>query len=594
MSSAQDARKKLRDILAVFLLHYRRGGDSSNSNNRPHHQSDETEPSLAVQSGSEDSKRALKADDNATTMSVSTLLSHLGGGVEVLFAMLTAEPEEHMYQSVLDKIFADDDAGLPILLDVQTHPYLHIGLSHAEESIRVFTIKQLGHALRSTAGVKMLLHSNVYTELLQLLCDEQVSVATASSHLLTALATSQAGADQLFSQDTFDVLRKTVSASQSQSVVKLRIFDLMCKVACTSDGTFAQFSSTPYLSSWLVELAADTSDVLLQMSLLEIVSQLLACKAGFVLLTQPKHMIVAQLSSFLVAPNDGNDHKSDPLISLGITAAFKFVEQLATAAPTYGDDFSWLSSPAWSSLPHALQFAMASEDDTMRAAAVSLVGVLASSVEGMSFLLQESDRMEEEDTKQTESSETRVLLWRLAFMTCDHSEMVKLAALHAISVALGFVDSENNRQPESGAIRMDIDISDTDTLQLHLEGQRRIFACVTGKIASRHESYLSEPFQNVRQAVLRWYFVLANHSFGFQFFATNAGIIEFLLDRKTESTKSGLEWKFKIVKALVHHPLFGQSTLIPDALVKQLQNFLKDGPYTGRISVDPQVALQSS
>jgi 26S proteasome non-ATPase regulatory subunit 5 len=67
-------------------------------------------------------------------------------------------------------------------------------------------------------------------------------------------------------------------------------------------------------------------------------------------------------------------------------------------------------------------------------------------------------------------------------------------------------------------------------------------------------------------------------------------LVEFLLNRRTESSKTGKEWKFTIIQRSIHSE--NAELLLTSRIYTQFLRYIRDGPFY--IDVQPATAVESS
>ncbi len=92
--------------------------------------------------------------------------------------------------------------------------------------------------------------------------------------------------------------------------------------------------------------------------------------------------------------------------------------------------------------------------------------------------------------------------------------------------------------------------------------------------------YLNQPFQELRYAAFRVATSMALHPWGVRALFSSPGFHEFLLNRNTESSKTGLEHKYALVRAVLAcdeaHP---DAALLPTERRQQLRSYQAQGTF---------------
>nr|CAD7589999.1 unnamed protein product [Timema genevievae] len=99
-----------------------------------------------------------------------------------------------------------------------------------------------------------------------------------------------------------------------------------------------------------------------------------------------------------------------------------------------------------------------------------------------------------------------------------------------------------------------------------------------------------QPFPELKLAVLQVLNVLGEQQWGQEYIKGFAGLIEFLLDRSTESTKLCKDAKFEVLRTIVSSPtsesVFGSETIL------RFKNYIREGPVY--VHVETEVAIEGS
>lgn len=116
-------------------------------------------------------------------------------------------------------------------------------------------------------------------------------------------------------------------------------------------------------------------------------------------------------------------------------------------------------------------------------------------------------------------------------------------------------------------------------------------------LIQRLMSSLKVPFMEQRTAIFHLMNALARHVYGVQSLLASPMFVDFLIDRNTETTKQGKEWKYVIAQTLweTTHPKDNNA----DAKVLDTKNqtrilkFLKEGPFFVASEAAVDIATES-
>lgn len=99
--------------------------------------------------------------------------------------------------------------------------------------------------------------------------------------------------------------------------------------------------------------------------------------------------------------------------------------------------------------------------------------------------------------------------------------------------------------------------------------------------------YAQNPFIEIRCAGLSVLQALSEQLWGQQQISQSAGLVEFLMDRKIETSKNSKEIKYEIVKALAD-----SGSVFSEIILEKLQQYVKEGPFY--VHVVTEVAVEGS
>lgn len=388
-------------------------------------------------------------------------------------------------------------------------PFLLGGLTHPVMELRTVTIKHLGALLQFPSGVKHVLSTELYPTVCGLIMQADLSVATEAMDLIDALAHAPAGADRFFQPDIVNLF----TAAPADDITQLRTISVAIRVASTSTASFDMFRQSEHarrLISFLDE-HQQVTDVLVFLNYFELLKQLVTSVVpqGAVFLQSagltPRivRLLVKEVAlEHAQAAVAASDVRVDSGRLFVLAAVLQFIEELAIAAQR-ANEYSWLQTDG---LISSLAALVPHSDDTVAASAIAALSSIGASVPGLAATF---------DTIST-----------FPDLITSMSDLRRLAALHGLARVCETVS----------------DVAASDDQRI------RLCALLDGRVMARMEEYLKEPFEDIRHGVFKLLRALAKHVFGLRFLLARAGLVEFLLDRRTETTKYGLEWKFDLIK----------------------------------------------
>jgi len=97
---------------------------------------------------------------------------------------------------------------------------------------------------------------------------------------------------------------------------------------------------------------------------------------------------------------------------------------------------------------------------------------------------------------------------------------------------------------------------------------------------------VKKPLDEMRFAALHVMSGAVLHSWGLKRLCEKSGVMEFILDRRTEYSKLGHEWKYRIVKRIAANAWFVQSTTFPTTkLHASIVEYVATGPFGSNAEV---------
>lgn len=95
-----------------------------------------------------------------------------------------------------------------------------------------------------------------------------------------------------------------------------------------------------------------------------------------------------------------------------------------------------------------------------------------------------------------------------------------------------------------------------------------------------------QPFADIRQAGLEVLAVLASQLWGQECISTYPGLVEFLLDRNSESFKECKEAKYEVVKRLIE----AEPDIFDADTMQKFKDFVTQGPFY--VDINTEVAVE--
>lgn len=213
-----------------------------------------------------------------------------------------------------------------------------------------------------------------------------------------------------------------------------------------------------------------------------------------------------------------------------------------------------------SQYPEFLQMILAAvdhpQDDTLWGMAVDTVGVLGSTLSGRKAL-------------ELYDSQTKAALKTLGGYIVDSSSELRIRVLCAVAMLLSCKEENDSWEASKS---------------------QEWFNTLHPNILQTLISVLKQPFKDLRTAGLKVLLSMAPWQWAQREMHTQAGFLEYLLDRRTEPDKVGKELKYEVVHAIVAsgtaEGVFGSANYL------KLRQYDREGPFF--YTVETTVALEGS
>ncbi|XP_014672675.1 PREDICTED: 26S proteasome non-ATPase regulatory subunit 5-like [Priapulus caudatus] len=413
----------------------------------------------------------------------------------------------------------------PILMLQRFDDHLLRALSHPSADVRQMLLVQIAHCLSDGSAVQELTRRiDILTKTVQLLADDDVNVTALSKQALLKLAESQNGRNILFSTNTFPHMQAVMKASDT---AKFRVYEVIVRVASFSADGLVQAAQTGALAQLIGEI--ENGDVLLQLNALDLLSDLALTEYGLSFLEQQG---VLKTLAHMLDSIDAN-----LLSTYLLPGLIKFFGNVAHHNPKE-------ICSRHQVFVNVLFTNLESCNLTIQGIAVDTLGVIGSTAEGKLSLDKQGQLIDR-------------ALKILGTIIKDSPSNMRLRAIHSVCTLL--------------------------TLQV---------SCQTDELLALTEAWFSklferplevftriaqQPFVDLHCGSLAVIAAIALQPWGQKAIYNEAGLLEYILDRHTETRKEGRDAKFEVVKTLVESPtaqdIFGR----PDFM--RLRGFYADGVY---------------
>jgi len=412
---------------------------------------------------------------------------------------------------------------------------MHEGLSSktTPDCVLLLIIRQLKRSATDDDLVQLLLKQSLLQPLLTHLKSD-LSVSTELTLLLVSLADTRPGLQALTSAETQAQLSEIASSS---SIMMMRVLEMSVKIAQLSQDHLQAVEKIGLLSQ-LVSIL-NSSDFLLQLNCIELLTQLAICSHGQIYLETAG--VMNKLGIML------NDCPNMPFADIIMPGLVKFWGNVAHLRP--GQILS--QYPAFVT---ALISMFQSKDDTIQSVAFETIGYIGVSLEGKTALLRLENMMLE-------------CVEKLGLVIRDSSTELKITALNSLASLLKL---DNQHQTADM-----INITQTWYNQIP-------------NMAPTLINVVKQPFLDLRLAAYQLLMVLCGQSWGRREVLLQPGFCEYLLDRSNEREGRGRQERWSLISRMVESR--ETKELLGPEMDVQMRQYVRDGPHF--VQTQSQVAFE--
>ncbi|CAK4564946.1 unnamed protein product [Aphanomyces euteiches] len=447
----------------------------------------------------------------------------------------------------LERIFRSD-IGADILFEEEILPFLVAGVSHNELDAKRLTLDMID--LHLTVDRHWNMDNDI---LLQVICDclldEDSGAARKAGDILFKLVSASGTGlyHKILSKIRAIQVEYLSRPSRDNSVEYVRLLELTSKCAGVNDVVMNDSISLGLLQPILDGIKS--TDALFLLNFLDIIPNLCTTKTGLAFIFH------SDLLSHLI------ESSTDPFVGGG---ALRLIGKFSNlAASHHMEAWNWAESAR--SFLAAAEMSIQSPDSQQQIAAMDALAVFASA----------SDRELSALLAQKTLCESWLTLGKSSIMEVKSTCFCSLATILACNTRL---------------VTTQIPGENATVWQYHRELLHALGA-YSGRPSTMHHlmDCLRQPFEPIRVAVYTLLQAVAvqGHPWGVETLHGYGGLIEYLVDRTTEPSKSTREWKFAIVDALLASPF---QHLLGARAVEELNKYFTQGPYAGRAKqADPML-----
>ncbi|CAG8468671.1 6199_t:CDS:10 [Paraglomus occultum] len=413
--------------------------------------------------------------------------------------------------------------------------YFRLGLSSPLPKICLLTLGQIEKCLTNEEYTIDLINSPLYDSVIEVIGNEDIPTATRAADFVVKIAENPNGLQAIFDTRRIAHLNEL---SERNDTLKFRVIDLLSRIANISDEAFHLCESSGALYS--IVTIFHSKDILLRLNAVESFIQVAETPTGYMFLKRTR--IIESLIDMLALD------ESDVVNVLLKCGAIKFFGRVEAV------EFEELAQTH--ELLKKLAQLLESDNLEVKITTVIVLGNIGSTQRGL-VLLDASNTLQN-------------------FLNVYHASSgeVKLACLRSLSC---FFDVSSSPQITTTVLSLYASLSPTPL----------------PTFLSLSSSALSE----VRFAIFSIFVALSKHSFArHDFFRStySRGFLDFILNRTTEKSKEGKEWKFSVVEALWKNQEESDEgwdweggARVRDRLLK----YIREGPF--HVHTEAAVALES-
>ncbi|GAB5592201.1 hypothetical protein Unana1_07101 [Umbelopsis nana] len=433
---------------------------------------------------------------------------------------------------------AEDDIGLyareainrllgPIpyeqIVNSEYKAYLVHGLSHFSPDVRKLSLQQVEKCLNNEEATVSMAKSDIFVLVLTTLSFQSPDVAEKASDLIYKVACTGEGSDEFFSQQSISIL---TAISTINETVKFRVYELLVKVAGSSDKSFERAENEMLLAGLIAEVKSD--DVLIKINAIEMFMEMAASHAGYQFLKK------AKLLEYLVGLMKNEDGAES---SLSVCAAIKFFGRLSSIEGVDASDVD-----AELGVVDTWKNILSNGQDEVLIVTIATVGLVGSSAKGLKALNDKS------------------LLKEFSTNFRSSAGHIKVGYLQSFSQLFGAHRTQPS-EPDVEKITEDL------------------FHSIGGSSGPIEQliSLARQPLEEMRVATFAVLESVATHEWGQRELTKSNKFVDYILNRTTETAHYGKTWKFSIVRALTVTP--NAEANIDPMVLRRLAKYVKEGPF---------------
>nr|XP_002129100.1 26S proteasome non-ATPase regulatory subunit 5 [Ciona intestinalis] len=420
----------------------------------------------------------------------------------------------------------------PVDVAVKLASAIQNGLTHPNPDVQHLTLKELQRVVAASDGATALSDSPDITRFaIFLVGDADESLAAAAVKFLSEFGrTSPNAARTMLKPDFQPHYRDLKTVMQKNDVVKFRVYEIVCNIQAESQEMLDLCVESGIVSDLVKEL--DGSDVLGKVTCCTMLSGMASSNHSLDYLVQAG--VVSKMTEML------KDSITDPFSDLYVPGVIRFFGNLSLYN---GPKFVLEIFPNFCKVIFTM---VGSNDPPKQQVAMETLGIIGETLEGKKVLSEQGD-----DCTTAVQDVCQIL---------KHGKQdMRLIAVDCMSRLLDHKKVNEN----------ETDVAYKITLSW--------FRLLSSNPIDTIINLCKQPFTDIRCSGFALLNTLADCQWGVEAMVEFATLVEFLLDRSTETEKSSKDAKFAVIKTLTKSPnvasIFGNRNYL------RFRQFLNEGPY---------------
>ncbi|XP_063984256.1 26S proteasome non-ATPase regulatory subunit 5 [Diachasmimorpha longicaudata] len=413
---------------------------------------------------------------------------------------------------------------------------MYESLAHPHSEVKFIVLEELNKMSNDSDQVKRLIDDmKLLLRLIETIGDEVLRVGLMAMDTIKKVGRTPEGINIIYRGDLLRTLARLVAKNDTTT---FRVYEVIVDIASSSEKGLEASVNSGFLTSLLEVL--DSPDVLLQLNALEAMTELASNEGGLSYLEERD--VLKKMADKIAKANE------NPLSNVLIPGLMKFFGYVAKNRPSE----TFAKYPA---VIYPLFEIIEGDDFVLLTNALDTLGNIAVMADGKYALESLGDVMPR-------------MMKRIGEIIDKLPTELRLSGLDNLALII-HVDKSKQDNRILSLTKCWFDM-------LHCEPLKLI------------ANLCKQPFPDIKFASMQVLQEVASQEWGQQYIATMPGLIEFLLDRNTETFSCCKDIKYKIVKNL------GDATLdiFDSSTLQRLQLFIREGPF--HMYFDTEVATEST